>query len=185
MATEHLFEVLPLEGSRPSLARDLERTARIGEIIEGGGAIGGRRIGGHGRPRAESETALEIVAKLANVARPLVRPELRDRSGREESVALPWVVRFQAPKQTFREGIHVLEPLAQRGQLDLDDGESVVQIGSKPLLVDLAFQVAVRRSDDPHVDGEIFVAADALDFALVQGTQQLRLQIERELADLV
>ena len=46
-------------------------------------------------------------------------------------------------------------------------------------------EIAVGRGDDPHVDAEGLVAADALELALLQEAQQLHLDGRRDLADLV
>ena len=43
----------------------------------------------------------------------------------------------------------------------------------------------MRGGDDAHVDGDLLLSADRLDASLLERAQQLRLQLERELADLV
>ena len=52
-------------------------------------------------------------------------------------------------------------------------------------LLHLLLEVAVGRGDDAHVDGDLLLPADRLDAALLERAQQLRLQIDRQLADLV
>ena len=63
--------------------------------------------------------------------------------------------------------------------------EPVVEVGAEAARGDLGVQVAVRRGDDAHVDAQAARAADALELALLQHAQQLRLRLERQLADLV
>src|SRR5262249_38559380 len=53
------------------------------------------------------------------------------------------------------------------------------------LCVDLCAKIAVRRGDDAHVDREVRAAADAFDLPALEHTQQLRLEVGLELADLV
>ena len=50
---------------------------------------------------------------------------------------------------------------------------------------DQLLEVAVRRGDDPHVDPDRLRAADALELLLLEHAQELRLQVERQVADLV
>ncbi len=59
------------------------------------------------------------------------------------------------------------------------------QVGAKAPALDLALEVAVRRGDHANVDAVEAVGADALDLAALQGAQELRLERERQLADLV
>ncbi len=56
--------------------------------------------------------------------------------------------------------------------------------GSAPL-PPRALQVAVGRGDHAHVDAQAARTADALELALLQHAQQLRLRLGRQLADLV
>ncbi len=76
-------------------------------------------------------------------------------------------------------------PLAERRHAHADDGEAVVEVVAEAALVDLALEVAVRRRDDAHVDALRCDVADAPDLALLERAQELRLELERELADLV
>ena len=74
---------------------------------------------------------------------------------------------------------------AQRRNLDDDLGQPVVEILAKLAGDDLILEVLVRRAHDAHVDRDLLPAADALDHALLQEAQQLRLQRQRQVADLV
>src|SRR5262249_43045962 len=60
-----------------------------------------------------------------------------------------------------------------------------VEIGTKALRLHFGAQALVGGGDDAHVDLVVVRAADALDLATLEHAQDLRLQIERELADLV
>src|SRR6185503_4274614 len=63
--------------------------------------------------------------------------------------------------------------------------EPVVEVLAEPAAVDLDAEVAVRRGDDPDVDLDRLGAADPADFLALEHAQQLRLHVERQLADLV
>src|SRR5690606_35621472 len=83
------------------------------------------------------------------------------------------------------EGGQVLEPLAQRRQVDRDDVEAVVEVLAELAVADQLFEVAVGGGDQAHVDAEGLDAADALELRLLDRAQQLDLDLLRDLADLV
>ena len=72
------------------------------------------------------------------------------------------------------------------GSVDLDDAQPVVQVLAERALRDHRREVAVGRGDDraPRACMRLRIA-DALERALLQHAQQLRLELERDLADLV
>ena len=72
------------------------------------------------------------------------------------------------------------------GTCEREHVQPVVQVrrGSGPARRS-RLQIAVRRRDHAHVDLERPRAADALELLLLQHAQQLRLHLERQLADLV
>ena len=73
----------------------------------------------------------------------------------------------------------------QRRHLDREHAEPVEQIEPEPAVGDLLLQIAIgrRQHADVHPPGR--VVADALELAFLQDAQQLRLEIQRDLADLV
>src|SRR5262249_13611989 len=75
--------------------------------------------------------------------------------------------------------------LAQRRDAHADHREPEIQVLAEPSLVDLALEVAVRRRDHPHVDTTRLRLADTADLTRLEGAEQLRLKLERELADFV
>ena len=80
---------------------------------------------------------------------------------------------------------NVLAPLAQRWHGDREDVQPVVEVLAEAALADLVLELAVGRGDQPHVHLDRPVAADALELALLEHPQELRLQVQRQLADLV
>ena len=76
-------------------------------------------------------------------------------------------------------------PLAQRRDGQRDDVQPVEQILAEPALLHQALEVGVGRGDDADVDGEGVRLAERVDLAGLEEAQQLRLQVETELADLV
>jgi hypothetical protein len=72
----------------------------------------------------------------------------------------------------------VLEPLAERRHDELDHAQAVVQVRAVSPAPDLVFEIAVRRRDHAHVRGDGLAAPDALECALLQHAQDLRLGLE-------
>ena len=79
----------------------------------------------------------------------------------------------------------VLRPLAERGKRDREDAESIVQVLAERLLADGFEQVAVGGGDDPDIDLPRGRPANSVELVFLQDAEQLRLRLERELADLV
>jgi hypothetical protein len=96
---------------------------------------------------------------------------------------------FRARRHVFEEGAcegrDVVEPLAERRHAHFEDGEAVEEVAAEAAGRDVLRERAVRRRDDAHVDGARFGLADAPDLACFEDAQQLRLLLERKLADLV
>ena len=80
---------------------------------------------------------------------------------------------------------NVLAPVAQRRQVQLDDIETEEEVFAEISLGDHFGQVAVRRGEEADVGGEGFVAADALEDAFAEHTEDFNLRGGIDLADLV
>lgn len=74
---------------------------------------------------------------------------------------------------------------AQRRQEERHDAESVEQVRAKAASGDFFAKRTVRGGDDTNVHGLSVGAAHRLDLPLLKDTQELRLNIERQLAHLV
>src|SRR5439155_21400494 len=72
-----------------------------------------------------------------------------------------------------------------RRKLDVDDRKSIVEVGSKSFGRDLGLQAAVRGGEDAHVYRRVRRAADSFDLTPLDRAQDLRLKVDRELADFV
>src|SRR5262245_58297251 len=80
---------------------------------------------------------------------------------------------------------HVVAALAQRRQIDLDHGKTVVKVESEFPGLAFGLQVAVGSRNYAHVEWQILQPADAPERAFFEHAQELRLQADLELADLV
>ena len=63
--------------------------------------------------------------------------------------------------------------------------QAVVEVAAELLVGDHRDEVAIRRRHQPDVDADRPGAAEPLELLLLQHAQQLRLQLQRNVADLV
>src|SRR5437016_3313637 len=137
------------------------------------------------RPAAgKDHRALDQVRELADVPGPRVPTERVQRLARDDLDPA-----VHGTREPLDEGAHqggnVLGPLAERRGLDREHVQPVVEIVPEPLLLHHPKEVAVRRGDEADVDLDRLRTADPLELLLLQDAQQLRLELERDLADLV
>ena len=79
----------------------------------------------------------------------------------------------------------VFPPLAQRRKLDLDRVEAEQQVLPEALCVRQLIDRNVGGSDNPNVDGDRLVRTDRDDLPLLERSEQLGLQMQRQVADFV
>src|SRR6202030_1503532 len=80
---------------------------------------------------------------------------------------------------------HIFPALAQRGNLNGKNVEAVVQIAAKSALGDQLGKVAVGGGHHANVDALRAVAAQALEFLLLEHAKQFWLQLERNIGNFV
>ena len=80
---------------------------------------------------------------------------------------------------------NVLAPFAQRRKLNLDRVQAEEQVLAESFFVGELVGRYVGRGDHAHVDRNRLVGADRHDLALLEGGQQLGLEVKRQIADLV
>ena len=79
----------------------------------------------------------------------------------------------------------LLTPFPQRRHVDPDDAQAVEQVLAELPFRDPLLEVGVGRGDDPDVDFLRAGLADRQHLALLEESQQLRLDVERQVADFV
>ena len=133
---------------------------------------------------AGGDQPLDQVLELADVARPPVVLQHRQRRGGEalHVLAEPAVV---AGEEELHQVGQVLDALAQRRDADRDDVDAVEQVLAERALAHAALEVDVGGGDQPELHLDRLAAADPLDLALLDGAQQLGLEVELQVADLV
>src|SRR5690606_14502844 len=80
---------------------------------------------------------------------------------------------------------HVVPAIAERGDLDLEHIEPIVEVLAEPARGDRSLEIGVRGREHPNIAAQRLAAADPLEAALLQDPQELDLGLGPELTDLV
>ena len=132
----------------------------------------------------EDDGALDAVLQLAHVARPAVGAQPLDGLGRDGEQRLLHVA-AESLHEIVRERHHVVLALAQRRHRDREHREAEEQVFAEGPGRDRGLEVLVRRGDQAHVDVHEGRPAEPLEAPLLERAQHLRLQAQRQVADLV
>jgi hypothetical protein len=141
-------------------------------------------LGAEVAPGGEDGGALEHVGELAQIARPSVLGELGQAVLRDSHPSPARASRLLLEEHHRKAG-QVLEPVAERRQVQGEDAQAIVEVLSESALPDGAGQIHVGRGEDTDVDLDRAVAAHRLEATLLQDPEQLRLKLDGQLADLV
>ena len=87
--------------------------------------------------------------------------------------------------EVFDQSGNVIRALAQGRKKDRDDIEAIVQVGAELACRHQLSEILIGRSHDAHVDAYRPPAAQSLELLFLQSAQELRLQLQRKVADLV
>jgi hypothetical protein len=136
-------------------------------------------------PRREDEGTLHLVAKLAQVAGPSVSLHRAQRFGGETRSARSRDERAGLVEKVLRQDREVAASIREARERELDASDPPEEIFAERARVAHRVEILVRRGDEPdvHVDG--FARPDREDLARFEGTEQLHLELELEIADLV
>ena len=140
-----------------------------------------RRV--HHAVGVEDRQALHQVGQFSHVAGPVVVAQRHHRRRRQPHGG-PLLV-LETGDQLVDEQWQVFRAARQRRHLDREHVETVVEILAEAAVLDQLFEVAVGGGDDAHVALDALVAADPLEGALLDDTQELHLHRQRHVADLV
>jgi hypothetical protein len=173
---EDPHQVLPLEVLDPARLRLVERAIdldrrKVAPVSE----LDARA--------AEDRDALHEVPELAHVPGPEIADPLRERGVERGFGGL--VVGRDLGEQQRGEERDVREAIAQRGHLQRGDEQPVQEVLTEAAFVDHALERAVRRRDHAYVDLDLLLCAEPPHAAGVDRAEELRLHLDRELADLV
>src|SRR4029077_13608032 len=79
----------------------------------------------------------------------------------------------------------VFSPFTQRGQLERKNVEPIEQIVPKPSVGHSLGQITIRCGDDANIDSDLLSPSHALEFPLLEHSQQSYLSVGRQFAHLV
>src|SRR5581483_6395049 len=136
------------------------------------------------RPAALDRGAREDVPQLADVPRPVVEAEARERLGGDALESAPDLAR-DLGEEPLRDERDVVAALAERRERHRRDVEPEVEVLAEPPSAHERLEVAVSRGHDPCPEGARVALAEALVLPLLEDAEELDLRLERHLADLV
>lgn len=122
--------------------------------------------------------------QLADIARPRMSDQLVLRRRIEIADRFPVLAGITHEKRP-RQQQNILAALAQGRQIDVNGIDTVEQVFAERASGRHPEQIAVGRRDEPAVDLHGQIAAHADDRAALQRRQQFRLQMQRQVADLI
>jgi hypothetical protein len=126
------------------------------------------------RPAEQDVRALDEIAKLADIARPIMFLEAikrRHREGRPEAIA-------QDRLEMFDEERDIFHSFGERRCLDRKDAEPKQQVLAKAVSGDRLSEILVGRRDDPDVDAHRSGSADSSNEAILEDAEKLDLHVE-------
>src|SRR5262245_58411423 len=83
------------------------------------------------------------------------------------------------------EELNIGAAFAERRDIELKNGEAVVEVFAEAALADEFAQIAIRGGDDSDIDGDFFGPADWQEGVAFENSQQFGLAVERHLANFV
>lgn len=184
-------EVVAFEAIDKLLFGEFERNVEIdGKLLGGGGGFlseeSARRRGKKGSVDlwafGEDHGAFDVVFEFADVSGPRVAFEFFHGVMGDDVAG--GVFALVPEEEVDKEG-DIFDPVAERWKLDVDHGESVVEVLAEGTFLHHLFEGAVGSSDDPNVDLGGVVAAKGFDFAGFEDTKEFGLEVEREFTEFV
>src|ERR1700686_4484671 len=133
---------------------------------------------------SQNDGSLQHILQLPNVPWPVI-PREGFHCGGGNVVDCPAHSLCMFLNEVAREQRYLFAALPKRRHAHREDVEPVVQVGAKFLFVHHRLQVPIRGGYEADVGSDRSVAAHALEFLVLDGAQQLRLEFERHLTDLI
>src|SRR5271154_1620308 len=137
----------------------------------------------HDGAGTEGHGAFDGVFEFAHVARPVVGDEAPHGVLGDGAWGPLGVGKFFEKRGD--EQRNVVLAVAQRREFNLHDVEAKVEILTESAGPDGGFKVAVGGGDDADVDVAALGGAHGFDFALLQGAEELGLEVHRHVADFI
>ena len=132
----------------------------------------------------EDGGAFDDILEFAHIAGPIVG-EQSSYAAFRKSAAFDAVFLGKTLEKMIGEDFDIPRALAERGDLDGENIEAVVEILAKFAFLNRFEQVAVRGGKDADIDFDGFISPDAFEFPLLEDAEELGLEGEGDLTDLV
>ena len=131
---------------------------------------------------AQDGGPLDHISQFADVAGPTVATQRSLGFGGEsdDRARTP-----QLRKQTFSQARDIFAPLPQRRQIDLHDCDAIKQILAEFRGLHRFFKIHIGRGDQTHIGAPGLRIADALIFPVLNESQELGLQFQRQIANFI
>lgn len=124
-----------------------------------------------------------LILKLANISRPVVREEMLFDFGIEFKTGSPLFI--EPIEEMLGNQGDVTSSLTERRQMDIDHIEPVEEVLTKAALLNFRGQIPVGCGDDPDIDMDQFLSTDAADDTFLNDPEQFLLQSRRGVADFI
>src|SRR5271167_3587504 len=135
-------------------------------------------------PSREYHAALNEVLQLADISWPIGIHQSLHRGSWDRPNALLHTAGEARHKKVDQE-LNVFAPFAQRRDFNGKHPQPVEKVLAKLIIADHALQIPMRGRNQTNINVDGFGTSEAFELLLLQGTQEFRLQIHGNVADLV
>src|SRR5262249_46900563 len=132
----------------------------------------------------EDDSAIDHVAKLSHIARPMIFAKPAAGSISETQI---WSAMQAAEviEEEIREGIDVVAAITEWRQGQLGKAEAGIQVFAKAFVADVLLQVLIRGGDDADIDADFLRRPDRQERMAFENAEQLGLTRRGEFADFI
>src|ERR1700730_592390 len=132
----------------------------------------------------EKDQALDDVAQFTDIAGPIVFVQFGDGL-RSENFFLPAILRGNLAGEMGHEVGEIFRTLAERGEVQREYVNAMIQVAAKFIFLYQLFEVAVGGHDDPDIYLVRFFPANTFHFALFEHAQKFGLHGDGHVSNLI
>ena len=149
-----------------------------------GAALKGEMVRMDQVANAHDDSTLDDVLQLANVSGPVMALERVYRISGESKIFTALTLRV-ALHEVFREQRDVAIPVAKRRKLDACDVQTVKQVCAEVVVLHCSLESRIRTGNDASVERLLVRSTGSAKPPVLNDSEQLRLELERELRDFI
>ena len=132
---------------------------------------------------SEDNEPTDKVLQLSDIPRPVIGTH--DRHGLGRQIHRAAVLGVEPSPEGLSQDRDGLKTLAQRGDMDLEDIEAIVQILAELTVVDRRLEISIGRRNDANIGSNRLPTPDARELKILENMEQLRLKRRGHFPDLV